>query len=1268
MELLIIGLLVIPMASFAAGTGAPATAGGTQSVAPGQSSGLVADNQTSPSPHTIMHPNAATRLKWYQARQATPTAPMAAPEALFAPSGTLSLLSYLDYIPSQRDQGYCGDCWCWAGTGCMEILLDKQNGIFDRLSVQEANSCEPPINGVACCDGGWLGDVATFYSASGYQRAVPWSNPGASWQDVYAACATSCSSITATPNYPVQSITANSISTYGVGQAQAIANIKAVLNQNIPVAFAFYLSTGTDWTTFDNFWEYQSESTTVNFDFACGQTYDENSGGGHEVLCVGYNDSNPNDPYWIMVNSWGTTSGRPNGIFHVCMTNNYNCTYYYDGYSYPSYAWEYLSITYSAPPQLSVNPTSLSPSIAQGQNATNQSFAVWNSGGGTANYTISTNASWLSVSPTAGSTSSGTNTHIIAYSTAGLATGSYSALITISSTNTFNSQSITVSLTVNSACTSSYAIATSSSPVVGGTTSGGGIVICGSNVTVCATPSACYNFVSWIDQNSNIISSSSCYAFTAASNRTLVATFAPVTSCTITTSSSPAAGGSTSGGGVVACGSNVTLCATPNSCYNFVNWIDQNGSSVSSSPCFEFTAGSNRILVATFVPVSFYTVSTSGSPTAGGTTSGGGRISCGSKTTVCATPNACYNFVNWTDQYSNQLSASACFTFSPSANESLVANFALNNAPIGGSLTSLWSFTSGNDGADPESVLLQGNDGNFYGTTYGSGSGGCAYGAVFRISPTGSLTNLWRFTGALDGADPGAGLIQGSDGNFYGTTYQGGANGFGTVFRITSTGTLTTLWSFTNGLDGANSYAPLVQGSNGYYYGTTYGSGTGPSPVGGVFRISSTGSLTVLHSFSSGDGANPGAGLIQGSDGNFYGTTYQGGANGFGTVFRITSTGTLTTLWSFTNGLDGANSYAALVQGSDTNLYGTTSGSGSGPSPYGTVFRITSGGILTNLWSFSGCSDGAAPYAGLTPGTGGSFYGTTAGSGSGPSSSGTVFQIASTGGLEVLHMFGGSDGANPYATIVQGTDGNLYGTAYQGGTNGYGTVFRLSVTSSCNFSISPTNAAFGSAGGSGSANVTASSGACAWTASTTNSFLTITTSTNGSGNGSISYIVAINSNCSARTGALLIAGQTVMVIQASGDSVGDGIPDWWRKQYFSGSGDATNSFSCVACDADGTGQNNLFKYVTGLDPTNHALVFTLQIAKVTGQPGQNNLFFAPLALGRTYTLLFSTNLPSHVWLPVTTYTGPITNGNQVFITDTNSISPQEFYRVNISLP
>ena len=254
-----------------------------------------------------------------------------------------------------------------------------------------------------------------------------------------------------------------------------------------------------------------------------------------------------------------------------------------------------------------------------------------------------------------------------------------------------------------------------------------------------------------------------------------------------------------------------------------------------------------------------------------------------------------------------------------------------------------------------------------------------------------------------DGADPHAGLVQGIDGNYYGTTPVGGTNGLGTVFKITPTGTLTTLYSF-SGPDGGEPLAGLVQDKDGNFYGTTEFGGT--NDRGTVYKIAATptATLNTLYSFSAtdlyeanSDGAEPRAGLMLGIDGDLYGTTSLGGNSGDGTVFEIPTTGgILATLHSF-SGSDGAAPQAGLVQGGDGNLYGTTVEGGDYRG--GTVFTIpTTGGTLTTLYSFSQLSlyntnsDGAAPYAGLVQSSDGIFYGTT--SSGGVNGTGTVFALS----------------------------------------------------------------------------------------------------------------------------------------------------------------------------------------------------------------------------------------------------------------------------------
>ncbi len=360
-----------------------------------------------------------------------------------------------------------------------------------------------------------------------------------------------------------------------------------------------------------------------------------------------------------------------------------------------------------------------------------------------------------------------------------------------------------------------------------------------------------------------------------------------------------------------------------------------------------------------------------------------------------------------------------------------------------GVVTKLHSF-AGSDGAYPFAGLIQGSDGNFYGTTQFGGDTG--NGTVFKMDSSGSVTTLHSFAGQpLDGALPSAALIQGSDGNFYGTTYQGGTASQGTVFKMDSSGAVTTLHSFTGEpltgqpLDGAYPKSRVIEDSDGNFYGTTQLGGM--ADKGTVFKMDSLGVVTMLHSFTGQplDGATPYAGLFQGSDENFYGTTNEGGTADQGTVFKMDASGTVTTLYSFAAG-DGTGSVAGLIQGSDENFYGTTLNGGT--TNAGTVFKMDSSGNVTTLHSFTR-NDGAAPYAGLIQGTDGNFYGTTYLGGT--ADQGTVFKMDSSGALTTLHLFAGKplDGANPVGALIQGSDGNFYGTTYYGGTADSGTVFKM---------------------------------------------------------------------------------------------------------------------------------------------------------------------------------------------------------------------------------
>jgi len=371
-------------------------------------------------------------------------------------------------------------------------------------------------------------------------------------------------------------------------------------------------------------------------------------------------------------------------------------------------------------------------------------------------------------------------------------------------------------------------------------------------------------------------------------------------------------------------------------------------------------------------------------------------------------------------------------------------------------LTTLLNLQATNSG--PVAGLIQATDGNLYGTTYYGG-----YGTVFKITTGGTLTTLHTFDNT-DGSEP-LGVIQATDGNFYGTTKGGTTKGYGSVFKITPEGTFTSLYTFCSvsksGIcqDGAVPAGGLVQATNGDLYGTTQYGGTNTSNEGTVFKITTSGTLTTLYSFCSKsgcpDGGEPSGALIQAANGVLYGTTLYYGPNGFGVIFKITASGTLTVLNSF-DGTDGNTPTGGLVQDTNGNFYGTTYYGGASSncaSNCGTVFQMTPGGTLTTLHSFDG-TDGNYPedYWGLVQASDGNLYGTTLYGGAYLSNGGTVFKITTSGTLTTLHSFCSvvesgdcEDGQESYAALVQHTNGKLYGMAYEGGTSDAGLVFTLSM-------------------------------------------------------------------------------------------------------------------------------------------------------------------------------------------------------------------------------
>jgi uncharacterized repeat protein (TIGR03803 family) len=360
---------------------------------------------------------------------------------------------------------------------------------------------------------------------------------------------------------------------------------------------------------------------------------------------------------------------------------------------------------------------------------------------------------------------------------------------------------------------------------------------------------------------------------------------------------------------------------------------------------------------------------------------------------------------------------------------------------------------NGNNGKLPQGPLVQATNGDFYGTTNQGGAYG--YGSVFKANPAGKLTTLHSFCSqgnpCPDGSNPRSGLVQAASGEFYGTTFNGGLYASGTVFKMTAQGKLTTIYNFcsTNEAarcaDGSDPIGGLVQASNGDLYGTT--SAGGVHGLGSIFKVNSRGKLTTIYSFHYDSGEQPLATLVQANNGNLYGTTLLGGTNRHGAIFELTPEGSEATLYSFCKGdcAIGNQPWAGLMQATDGNLYGATTGPGS-------VFKLTLDGTVTQVYGFcslANCADGSSVVGTLVQGTDGNFYGGTIDGGA-HDQSGTIFQLTPEGQLTTLYSFcaktGCADGAMP-SSLIQSTSGTFYGTTEAGGMNQNGVIFSLSLGS-----------------------------------------------------------------------------------------------------------------------------------------------------------------------------------------------------------------------------
>jgi uncharacterized repeat protein (TIGR03803 family) len=342
--------------------------------------------------------------------------------------------------------------------------------------------------------------------------------------------------------------------------------------------------------------------------------------------------------------------------------------------------------------------------------------------------------------------------------------------------------------------------------------------------------------------------------------------------------------------------------------------------------------------------------------------------------------------------------------------------------------------------SDPTAALVQGLDGNFYGTI-GGGSIGFE-GNVYTLTPSGTYNVI-----AQPCCYSYAPEVLASNGYFYGSTQQGGTAGEGSIYKMTPSGALTTIYSFctTSCDDGAYPSAPLVQLGNGDLYGVSNTS---------VFKITLAGALTTLYNFCNPNcnlGLVSPTGLVLGQDGNFYGSASSNTSDGF--IFKMTPSGTVTTLHTF-SGSDGSTPVGSMVQAANGYLYGVTLTGGTGVSracgefgSCGTIFKISAGGTFTTVHDFAG-TDGANPYAGLVLGSDGNLYGTTSNGGNNASNSGTVFVVKPSGGFATLYNFCSQtyclDGANPQVPLMQATSGILYGVTRNGGTQTNGIFFSLS--------------------------------------------------------------------------------------------------------------------------------------------------------------------------------------------------------------------------------
>ncbi len=1108
--------------------------------------------------HPVMHFTPEEIAEMQKQHLRAPQYSVRRKEAVTPFATSLSLLPQLPYVPSERNQGDCGDCWQWACTGDIEIAHEVQNGVFDQLSVQFINSCN---TNKSCCNGGNPQLFAQFYASEGF--AIPRLNQDAGFSSTNGNCSlTPCSSIATDPRYPIASISPVTVTTWGVGQTQAVANIKSVLNQNQAVVFMFFLPTTAAWTAFEDWWA-EAPENEVWSNYYCGQALDSGCGG-HATLCVGYDDTDPSKAYWIILNSWGTTAGRTDGTFRVSQNLNYDGAI--DNIS--NLWWETLNVQFGAATQ---TPNDLcGGAIALSENTA---------------YTMNTGTATDDTTPCLGTCSKGV-WFTYTPSCSGTATvttcgSSFDTAIEIfgGTCGALNS----IGCNVNGVCAPQ---STFSFPCSAGTT----YYICagghGNASGTLQIKASCVCTGVLVPTNTGCGGAIALSENTAYTLNTANATNNYTTPClgtcysTVWFTYTPSCSGIAS---VATCGSDFDTmiqifggtCAalTPIGCNDDGSCGFQALTSTFSFPC---TAGTTYYILAGGYGGARGTLQITASADCGTPT----NIECSGA--IALSENTAYTIDtynspnNWTDQCLGEtLWRGLWFTYTPSGTGVATvgtcgSEFDTMIDILTGTCEALTSV-----GCNDDSCGLQAQF-SFpctAGTTYTILAGGYN-GASGRLQIKASLgqapANNWC-SGAITLSNPGSATMSTVDAISGAGPIPSCGDGVaagGVWYKVTPTTT-----------------GPLTVTTDGSDYDTVlavYSGSCGALTEVGCNDDDASDSLcsTVTFTGSAGTTYYLLVGGCFGASGNLQISVGSPPANGqCSGAIRLSNPG------SATMNTDGATGdgglYPDCSYGVNGAVWYTVTPTSTGPitvttdgSDYDTVLAVYSGscGTLTEV----GCNDddasGTLCSTVTFTGSAGTTYYLLVGGCFGASgnllisaSGGTTCAFSIDPTTAAFGAAGGSDGVSVTAsndcawtatsnvgwiTITSGGSGSGDGTVQfsvaantsANALTGTMTIARQTFTvtqlapTPCTYTLSATAALYSSSGGNGSVNVTAGSN-CAWTAISNNGFITITSGGSGSGDGTVQFSVAANTSTNALTGTMTIAGQTFTVTQsASGNA------------------------------------------------------------------------------------------------------------------------------------